>query len=405
MKSLEYDAQSTGPLAGVRVLDLTRLIAGNMLTLQLADFGADVIKLEPVGKGDPLRAWTEQGIATYWKVYCRNKKSVALDFRSDKAAEIILALAAKADVLVENFRPGRLEKMGVGPEQLHARNPKLVIARVSGFGQTGPYSERPGFGTLVEAMSGFAMRNGYPDRPPLVPPLALADMIAGLQGAYATMVALREVELKGGKGQVIDLSLLEPILSTLGPEAYSYQVTGEIKERVGNRSNTSAPRDVYLAKDGKYVALSASIQVMAERVFRTIGRADMIDDPRYRTNADRVARRDEVNDIVAAWVAERERDLVLSIFQEAGITASAVYDIADIIVDEHINERGVIVNLPDEETGQAPHHNVIRRLSETPGGFRIPAPALGQHTTALLIEAGYSEADIENLRATKKIEG
>ncbi len=405
MKSLEFDARSTGPLAGVRVLDLTRLIAGNMLTLQLADFGADVIKLEPVGKGDPLRAWTEQGIATYWKVYCRNKKSVALDFRSDKAAEIILALAAKADVLVENFRPGRLEKMGIGPEQLHARNPKLVIARVSGFGQTGPYAERPGFGTLVEAMSGFAMRNGYPDRPPLVPPLALADMIAGLQGAYATMVALREIELKGGKGQVIDLSLLEPILSTLGPEAYSYQVTGEIKERVGNRSNTSAPRDVYLARDGKYVALSASIQVMAERVFRTIDRADMIDDPRYRTNADRVARRDEVNDIVAAWVAERDRDEVLAIFQEAGITASAVYDIADIIVDEHINERGVIVNLPDDETGQAPQHNVIPRLSGTPGGFRHRAPALGEHTSALLAEAGYSKTEIETLRAAKKIEG
>lgn len=396
MQSLEFDPQSKGPLDGIRVLDLTRLIAGNMLTLQLADFGAHVIKIEPVGKGDPLRAWTEDGIAAFWKVYCRNKKSVALDFRSEKASELILALAKKANVLVENFRPGRLEKMGLGPDRLHAVNPKLVIVRVSGFGQTGPYAERPGFGTLVEAMSGFAMRNGFPDRPPLVPPLALADMIAGLQGAFATMVALREVEQKKGNGQVIDLSLLEPILSTLGPEALSYKITGQIKERVGNRSNTSAPRDVYLAKDGKYVALSASIQAMAERVFRTIDRSDMIDDPRYRTNADRVARRDEVNDIVAEWIAARDRDQVLEIFEAAGITASAVYDAAEIIQDPHINDRGVLVNLPDDDVGEAPHHNVTPRLSDTPGGFRYAAPALGQHTRHYLKEAGFSDDQIQS---------
>jgi crotonobetainyl-CoA:carnitine CoA-transferase CaiB-like acyl-CoA transferase len=276
---------------------------------------------------------------------------------------------------------------------------------VSGFGQTGPYRQRPGFGTLVEAMSGFANRNGFPDRPPLVPPLALADMIAGLQGAYATMVALREVELKGGQGQVIDLSLLEPILSTLGPEAFSYQVTGELKERVGNRSNTSAPRDVYLAKDGKYVALSASIQAMAERVFRSIGRADMIDDPRYKTNADRVARRDEVNDIVAEWISVRKRDDVLAVFEEAGITASPVYDVSDIIADEHINERGIIVNLPDDDVGQAPQHNVIPRLSKTPGGFRNRAPELGEHTEYFLSDAGFSATEIESLRAKNIIEG
>jgi len=405
LQTLDFNNAQQGPLEGVRVLDLTRLIAGNMLTLQLADFGAEVVKIEPVGKGDPLRAWTENGVAAFWKVYCRNKKSVAVDFRSPKAAELILAMVANADILVENFRPGRLEKMGLSPEQLRTRNPKLIIVRVSGFGQTGPYAARPGFGTLVEAMSGFATRNGFPDRPPLVPPLALADMIAGLQGAYATMVALREVEVKGGVGQVIDLSLLEPILSTLGPEALTYQLTGKIKERVGNRSNTSAPRDVYLAKDGRYVALSASIQAMAERVFRAIGREDMIDDARYRTNADRVARRDEVNDIVAEWVLARDRDEVLGIFEEAGITASAVYDIDDIIDDPHIVQRGVIVNLPDQELGHAAHHNVIPRLSETPGGFRNPAPSLGQHTEHYLSEAGLSEAELASLRQQNCIEG
>ncbi len=405
MQSQNFKPRQKGPLNGVRVLDLTRLIAGNMLTLQLADFGAEVVKIEPLGTGDPLRAWTEAGVAAFWKVYCRNKKSVALDFRNPKAAELILAMAKTAHVLVENFRPGRLEKMGLSPAQLHASNPKLVVVRVSGFGQTGPYSERPGFGTLVEAMSGFATRNGFPDRPPLVPPLALADMIAGLQGAYATLVALREVELKGGKGQVIDLSLLEPILSTLGPEALAYQVTGKIKERVGNRSNTSAPRDVYLARDGKYVALSASIQAMAERVFRAIGRDDMIDDPRYRTNADRVANRDEVNDIVANWISERDRDDVLGLFEAAGITASAVYDISDLVDDPHINSRGVLVNLPDDELGHATHHNITPRLSATPGGFCNPAPELGADTDHYLLQAGFSADQILVLRQQQCIGG
>ena len=192
-----FDEQATGPLTGVRVLDLTRLVAGNMLTLQLADMGADVVKIEPAGKGDPLRAWTEAGIEAFWTVYCRNKKSLAINFRADGAAEVLLRLVERAHVLVENFRPGRMEEMGLAPDVLHARNPKLVMVRVSGFGQTGPYRERPGFGSLVEAMSGFASRNGFPDRLPLLPPLALADMIAGVQGAFATMVALREVELKG----------------------------------------------------------------------------------------------------------------------------------------------------------------------------------------------------------------
>jgi len=395
---IEFDENLAGPLHGVRVLDLTRLIAGNMLSLQLADFGADVIKVEPAGKGDPLRAWTEEGIAAFWKVYCRNKRSVSVNFRHPTAASVILKLVETSDILIENFRPGRMEEMGLGPDVLLARNPRLVIVRVSGFGQTGPYRQLPGFGTLVEAMSGFASRNGFPDRPPLLPPLALADMIAGLQGAYATMVALREVEVKGGGGQVVDLSLFEPILSTLGPEALSYTISGKIKARSGNRSNTSAPRDVYETQDGRYVALSASIQVMAERVFRVIGREDMIKDARYRTNADRVRHRDEVNDIVAAWVLARGRDDVLAAFREAGITASPVYDTGDLVADPHVIERQILIDLPDAELGSAVHHNIPPRLSETPGTFRRPAPDLGEHTDALLVESGYSQAEIGEMR-------
>mgnify|MGYP000880127063 CR=1 FL=1 len=400
MQQRTFDANAEGPLQGVRVLDLCRLVSGNMLTHQLGDFGADVIKIEPKGVGDPLRAWSQSGVATFWKAYCRNKKSIAVDFRANGMADVILKLVETADVFVENFRPGRLEDMGLGPDVLHACNPKLIIVRISGFGQTGPYREKPGFGSLVEGMSGFAYRNGFPDRPPLLPPIAMADMIAGLQGAYATMVALREIELKGGQGQVIDMSLLEPILATLGPAAMDYKVTGKVGERVGNRSNTSAPRDVYTTRDGKYVALSASIQQMAERVFRTIGRADMIHDPRYATNAERVKRRDEVNDIVAEWVAARDQTEVLAIFGDAGVTASPIYNAADILDDPHVIDRGVLVELPDEELGDVPMHNIHPYLSETPGTFRTPAPALGQHTDEVLLAAGYSDQEITELRET-----
>ncbi len=398
MRRLDFEPAAQGPLSGVRVLDLSRLVSGNMLTHQLADFGAEVVKLEPAGKGDPLRAWTEGGVACFWKAYCRNKKSIALDFRADGAMDVILALAGAADVFVENFKPGTLEEMGIGPDVLMARNPKLIVVRISGFGQTGPYKDRPGFGSLVEGMSGFAFRNGFPDRPPLLPPIAMADMIAGVQGAFAVMVALREIEAKGGAGQVIDMSLLEPIHSTLGPAAMDFKVTGKIKKRVGNRSNTSAPRDVYTTRDGKYVALSASIQAMAERVFRTIGRADMIDDPRYRTNADRVARVDEVNDIVAVWVAERDQAELLRIFGEAGVTASAIYDQSDICADPHFLGREILVELPDADIGPAPMHNIHPRLSETPGRFIRPAPALGEHTDDVLAAAGFDAAGIAALR-------
>lgn len=399
LQSRVFDPNATGPLAGIRVLDLCRLVSGNMLTHQLADFGADVIKIEPKGKGDPLRAWTQGGVETFWKAYCRNKRSLAIDFRADGASDVILKLVERADVFVENFRPGRLEEMGLSPTILHARNPRLIIVRVSGFGQTGPYKDRPGFGSLVEGMSGFAHRNGFPDRPPLLPPIAMADMIAGLQGAFATMVALREVEDKGGSGQVIDMSLLEPILSTLGPAAIDYKVTGTVPNRVGNRSNTSAPRDVYTTRDGKFVSLSASIQQMAERVFTTIGRADMIDDPRYATNAERVKRRDEVNDIVADWVADRDQAEVLRIFEEAGVTAAAIYDAADIIADPHVVDRGVLVEVPDADIGTAPMHNIHPYLSTTPGTFRRPAPALGADTGDVLSEAGFDRDTVEHLYA------
>ena len=214
---------------------MSRLVAGNLLSVQLADFGAEVIKVEPSDHGDPLRAWGESKFATSWKVYARNKKSLALDLRKPGSIEVVLRLAETSAIMIEGFRPGRIEEMGLGPDVLHERNPKLVLVRISGFGQTGPYRDRPGFGTLIEAMSGFADRNGFPDREPVLPPLALADMVAGLTGVGGVLTALREVEVNGGRGQVIDLSLLEPLFAIMGPEAAGYQVTGRTKQRARTR--------------------------------------------------------------------------------------------------------------------------------------------------------------------------
>jgi formyl-CoA transferase len=286
----------------------------------------------------------------------------------------------------------------LGPDVLHARNPGLVIVRITGFGQDGPYRDRPGFGTLVEAMSGFASKNGYGDRPPVLPPLALADMVSGLYGAYAVMVALRVVE-RGGRGQVIDLPLLEPMISVLGPEAASYRVSGEKPERTGSRSQTTSPRNVYATSDGRFVAISASIQAMAERLFRAIGRADMIEDPRFKTNTDRVRNIDACDGIVAAWIAERTLAENMAVFEAAEVTATPIYEIDQLLDDPHVQARGVIVEAPDDEMGSVLMHNVIPRLSDTPGRLRSAAPGLGQHTRSVLESIGYDATRLAALAA------
>jgi crotonobetainyl-CoA:carnitine CoA-transferase CaiB-like acyl-CoA transferase len=386
------------PLAGLRVLDLSRLVAGNALSHVLADFGAEVIKVEDPKRGDDLRHWRVAGISTYWKVYARNKKSISLDYRTKEGREILLNLVRQADVLIENFVPGRLEKMDLGPEVLHGVNEKLVIVRVSGWGQTGPFRSKPGFGTLVEAMSGYASMNGFPDRPPALPPLALADMVSGLYGVGATMIALREVELKGGKGQVIDLSLFEPILSILGPEAANYTLTGKVTERLGSRSATSSPRNVYRCADGKYVALSASMQSMAERLFRVMGREDLITDPRFATNTDRIANAEEIDGIVAEFMAQRTQAENLALFDSVGVTVGPVCDVSDLMEHPFICEREVLVDVPDSEAGTMPMHNVTPRLSGTPGAFRSPAPTLGEHNADIYGALGLSQEEQERLR-------
>jgi len=394
-KSFELGAAC--PLDGVRVIDMSRLVSGNMVSLQLADFGAEVVKIEDPKRGDPLRAWQTNGVSVHWKVYSRNKKSVALSLREPRGRELLLDLIATSQVLIENFRPGTLEAMGLAPERLQRRNPGLIILRVSGWGQDGPYRDRPGFGTLVESMSGYAARTGFPDREPALPPTALADMVAGLYGAFAVMVALREIEAKGGAGQVIDLPLLDPLFSFIATEAAIYRLTGTVRERTGSRSETTSPRNVFRTKDGRYIGISASIQAMAERLFRTIGREDMITDPRFRTNSDRVRNAETCEAPIVAFIGARTLAENMEIFERAEVTASPVYDIDQFMADPHVIARDILVDLPDREIGRLPMHNIIRRLSDTPGRLRRPAPALGEHTAEVLGSLGLDPAAIQGL--------
>jgi formyl-CoA transferase len=385
-----FDPAAQGPLRGVRVLDFSRLVAGNMVSLQFADLGAEVVKVEAPGRGDTLRDWREKGLSVHWKVYARNKKSITLDLKSPEAPAIILDLVEHFDVMIESFRYRYLEKLGVGPDRLHERNPKLVLVRVSGFGQTGPYAKRPGFGTLVEAMSGFASRNGFEDREPVLPPLAMADMIAGLYGAMATVVAVRDIEKNGGTGQVIDLSLLDSIFSILGPEAAIHRLSGKIRARVGSASESTSPRNVYATKDGGWVAISASTQSMTERLFAAIGRADLNTDPRFKTNAERIKRRAEVDAIVGDFIAKRSLAENIAFFEEQGVTAGPVYDIAQFLDDPHVQARGIVVDAPDEEMGEVPMHAPVPPMSRTPGVLRTPAPAIGQHNDEIYGRIGYA---------------
>lgn len=390
----DYDPSARGPLEGVRVLDLSRLVAGNMATHVLADFGADVIKVERPGRGDDLRNWRVAGQEIFWKIYARNKRSIALDIKSSEGREALERLVRSSQVLVENFVPGTLERMGLGPEELHALNPRLILLRVSGWGQSGPYRTRPGFGTLVEAMSGYAYLNGFPENPPTLPPLAMADMIAGLYGAFAVVTAVRAVEQGAATGQTIDLSLFEPIFSLISSEAAKYRVTGELTERCGNQSTHTAPRNVYRCRDGRFVAMSGSMQSMSDRIFETIGRPELKSDPRFLTNDDRVANREELDAVIGGYIAKLDQTEALEIFGKAGVTVGPVYSVADLFDDPFVAGRGAVVDLPDPELGMLPMHDIIPRLDRTPGVHRRPAPALGEHTGEILAEIGLGNVEV-----------
>ncbi len=396
-----FTPTARGPLDGVRVVDLSRLVAGNILTLQLADFGAEVIKIEPP-EGDTLRSWKVKGLETAWKVYSRNKKSVALDLRSDAGRAIVRDLANPAAILVESFKPGVMEDMGLSPAELHEINPRLVIVRISGWGQDGRYRHKPGFGTLIEGYSGFASMNGFEDREPVLPPMYLADAMAALYGYGAVMVALREVEMNGGKGQTLDLPLFDPLFSVLGPQAANHRLTGEVKVRSGSRSTNAAPRNVYQTRDGHWVCLSASTQGMAERVLAKIGRPELVKDSRFATNIERVRNGIELDGIIGGFIAERDLDENLRYFDEAGVTIGPVYDISQIVQDDYVLEREALIEIPDDEMGELPTHPVVPRLSGTPGALKSAAPKVGEHNEALL-KPLLGEAEYDKLCAAGAI--
>jgi len=390
-----FASGETAPLTDLRVLDLTRLAAGNMLTHMLADFGADVVKVERPGIGDDLRRFGKH--ESWWKEYSRSKRSLSLNPRSTEGREILLKLVATADVFVENFVPGTLEKWGLGPEQLLAQNPDLVVVRVSGWGQTGPNARKPGFGSLIEGMSGFAAMTGFPDREPLLPPLALADMIAGLAGYGAVLAALRARDQGKVRGQIVDLSLFEPLFSILGPMATAYAIDGSIPQRSGNWGDVAAPRNVYRCSDGGYVAMSATMQSMWEKLAAAIGRPELVTDPRFLTNPDRVRNRQELEQIIGDFFAQRSVEETLTYFEARGVTVGPICDIADLMVHDYIQGRGVVETYRDPDHGALPMHAPFPRLSETPASVRAPAPEIGAHTDDILRDIGLTDDQIAAL--------
>jgi len=392
----DFRPNAVCPLDGIKVLDLSRLVAGNTLTMALADLGADVIKVEP-NTGDTLRHWEVEGVSTAWKAYSRNKRSISLNLHTTQAIQIVKELVATAQVFVESFRPGILEKMGLSPEVLLECNPKLVIVRITGWGQDGPYAHRPGFGTLVEGMSGYASMNGFADREPVLPPIYLGDMVAGLYGAIGVLTALREVEVNGGQGQVIDLPLLDSLFSIMGPQAANFKLTGKVKQRTGSRSTNSAPRNAYRTSDGKWVCLSASTQSMAMRTLQAVGRVDLCEDPRFASNQARLDNVEELDNIIGAFIEAMTLLECLTHFESNSVTLGPIYDMSDIVQDPHFLSRGIVQNVPDFEVGTIPIHGVSPRLLRTPGQLRRAAPRLGENYKEVLIEAGFSEDTIAAL--------
>ncbi|SCY25895.1 Crotonobetainyl-CoA:carnitine CoA-transferase CaiB [Streptomyces sp. 136MFCol5.1] len=393
-------APTEAPLSGLRVLDLATLFAGPLAATMLGDFGAEVVKVEHPRKPDPSRGHgpTKDGIGLWWKLLGRNKRNLTLDLSTPGGRDVLLRLAASSDVIIENFRPGTLERWGIGWEELHTVNPRLVLTRVTGFGQFGPYATRPGFGTLAEAMSGFAAITGEPDGPPTLPPFGLADSIAALATAYAVMAALAGRD-RTGEGQVVDLAIIEPILTVLGPQPLWYDQLGYVQERTGNRSRNNAPRNTYRTSDGQWVAVSTSAQSIAERVMRLVGRAELIDEPWFASGATRAEHSDELDEAVGTWMARHTRDEAISAFEKAEAAIAPIHDIRDVMEDPQYRALGSVAEVPDPELGPLRMQNVLFRLSRTPGSIRWAGRPHGADTEEILTGLGLSGPDIAALRA------
>jgi crotonobetainyl-CoA:carnitine CoA-transferase CaiB-like acyl-CoA transferase len=388
------------PLEGLRVIDASTILAGPLCCQLLGDYGADVIKVEhPVG-GDSMRGhgWQKDGTPLWWKEISRNKRVIGLDLGTAGGAEVLRRLAATADVLVENFRPGTLEKWGLAPQELHERNPGLVLLRLTGFGQHGPYARRPGFGTLAEAMSGFAHLTGDSGGPPTLPAFGLADSICGIAASSAVMMALWHRDVHGGGGQVIDISILEPIMTAVGPGPTVYDQLGIAETRHGNRSTNNAPRNTYRTSDGSWVAVSTSAQRIAERVLTLVGHPEVISEPWFASGRGRVAHADLLDRLVGGWIAARTRAEVLAAFEEVGAAIAAVYSARDITEDPHIMQTGMLTEVNDPDLGPMLMHNVMWRMSATPGRIRFTGRPPGADTDTVLTSLGYGAADLARLR-------
>lgn len=378
-------AETPGPLAGLRVLDVSTILAGPLACQILGDFGADVIKVEHPGFGDALRnhGHAKDGVPLWWKMLSRNKRTVGLYLGSPEGAEIFLDLVATADVVVENFRPGKMESWGLGYDALSRRRPGIVLARITGFGQSGPYRDRPGFGTLAESMSGFAEITGLPDGPPTLPPFGLADGIAGMAAASAITMALYHRDARGGRGQVIDQSILEPIVTTLGPQPIWYDQLGYVQRRTGNRSGNNAPRNTYRTKDGRWVAISTSATAIAERVMRLVGHPEVIDEPWFGSGRGRAEHADLLDGYVGDWLAQRTREEAMEAFEQADAAIAPVYDVAELMADPHVQDQDMIIEVQDDDLGPVRMQNVLFRMSETPGSIRWTGRDLGADTDAV----------------------
>lgn len=387
------------PLEGLRVLDLSTVVAGPVIARNLGDFGAEVIKVEHPVHGDSVRklGYQVQGESLWWKTLSRNKLPITLNLADPRGAELCRELAKISDVVVENFRPGTLERWGLGPDVLLADNPKLVITRVSGFGQDGPYAGRPGFGTLAESMSGFAGTHGEEGGPPQLPAIALADEAAGIWGTMATLMALLHRERHDGGGQVVDVSLYEPLFAMLGPLPAWFDLTGAESPRLGNRMPFTAPRGAYRSADGVWIGVSGTSPAVAHRILAAIERPELAHDPRFATNEDRLANAKALDELIAAWVGEHSAEEVLAAFAAADAAAAPVYRMADVFADPHFAARGTIARTPDEDLGTVAMAAVVPRLTATPGRVRWTGQAMGAANAA--VYGGLLGLTVEDLAA------
>jgi crotonobetainyl-CoA:carnitine CoA-transferase CaiB-like acyl-CoA transferase len=397
--TLDPHAAAARPLANIKVIDAASFMAAPMAAMWLADFGAEVIKIEHPN-GDMMRTWgsSKAGVPLFWKVVGRNKKSVTLDFHHRKGQELLKQMVAKADVLVENFRPGTMARWGLDYEALSKVNPRLVMLSISAFGQTGPYSPRAGFGTLAEAMSGYAHVTGEASGPPTLPGFGLADSVTGVCGAFATMVALHERDTVSGRGQSIDLAIYEPMLTMLGHQFIEYDQLGIIAGRLGSRLPFAAPRNAFKTQDGRWLAMSCSAQSVFERACHAIARPDLITDPRFRDNAARTENYETIDSVFAEWIGARPAETVLEVLNNAGAAAAPIYDARDIFEDPHFQARESITSVPDEELETIRMQNVVPKLSRTPGHIDHAGPRLGEHTADVYREwLGLGASDLDQL--------